>query len=407
MLSNTRSPFSPKQQEFFTNATHRWNVKTGATRSGKTYMDYFVIPKRIIKTTGAGHIVLLGNTQQTLERNILAPMRNIWGAGLVGHISTNTGIVKIFDHQCYALGADNVRRVAAIQGSSIEYAYGDEVTTWSESVFTMLKSRLDKPNSCFDGTCNPDTPQHWFHKFLKSDADIYQQQYVIDDNPFLDPDFVRNLKQEYSGTVYYDRFILGKWTLAEGLIYSVFSEERDTYEEIAPEIRARCFSAIPIDYGTANPCVFLDILFDPQESTIYVDREYYYDGRKEQKQNTDEDYGKALLEFSPPRTAQGGIIIDPSALSFRVLLRRLGYRVREADNDVLNGIRSVAMLISMGRLKVNKHCTHTLQEFGAYTWDEKAAEHGIEQPIKQNDHACDAIRYYVNTAVNMNRILRP
>ena len=190
MLSNPRSPFSPKQQEFFTNATHRWNVKTGATRSGKTYMDYFVIPKRIIKTTGAGHIVLLGNTQQTLERNILAPMRNIWGAGLVGHISTNTGIVKIFDHQCYALGADNVRRVAAIQGSSIEYAYGDEVTTWSEPVFTMLKSRLDKPNSCFDGTCNPDTPQHWFHKFLKSDADIYQQQYVIDDNPFLDPDFV-------------------------------------------------------------------------------------------------------------------------------------------------------------------------------------------------------------------------
>ena len=197
--------FSPKQQEFFMNATHRWNVKTGATRSGKTFMDYFVIPKRILKTTGAGHIVLLGNTQQTLSRNILDPMRNIWGAGLVGHIATNTGAVKIFGKKCYALGADNVRRVAAIQGASIEYCYGDEVTTWSEPVFTMLKSRLDKPNSCFDGTCNPDTPQHWFKKFLDSDADIYCQKYRIDDNPYLDPEFVRNLKQEYWGTVYYDR----------------------------------------------------------------------------------------------------------------------------------------------------------------------------------------------------------
>lgn len=396
-------PFSSMQQDFFLNATHRWNVKCGATRSGKTFMDYFVIPKRILNTTGAGHIVLLGYTQQTLERNILAPMRNIWGRELIGNISGRTSMVKIFNHNCYALGADNSNRVAAIQGASIEYCYGDEVTTWNESVFTMLKSRLDKPNSCFDGTCNPDNPQHWFKKFLDSNADIYQQRYTIHDNPYLDPKFVQSLMAEYAGSVYYDRFIEGKWTRAEGLVYSVFSKEKSLYEEMDEKIRERSIVHVAVDYGTANPCVFLLIYYDPVDQVVYVDAEFYYDGRKK-GQKTDAEYGQELLKFRKPTALPGGVIIDPSALSFRTELKRLGYRVREADNDVLNGIRNICTLMILGKLKVNVRCEKTLEEFGAYAWDEKAAETGTEQPIKQFDHACDALRYFVNTVLKMRRI---
>ncbi len=214
--------FSMKQQEFFDSCDHRWNIKTGATRSGKTFMDYTVIPKRILNCRGNGLIVLLGNTKGTLERNILEPMRNIWSSALVGQISSNN-TVKIFGKKCYALGADKINQVSKLQGAAFEYCYGDEITTWHEDVFQMLKSRLSCENSCFDGTCNPDNPRHWFKKFLDSDADIFCQQYTIDDNPFLPRVFVENLKQEYAGTVYYNRFILGEWAAAEGIIYRDFA----------------------------------------------------------------------------------------------------------------------------------------------------------------------------------------
>lgn len=124
-----------------------------------------------------------------------------------------------FGEKCYCLGAEKVSQVSKIRGASIKYCYGDEVADWSEEVFALLKSRLDKEYSCFDGTYNPQYPNHWLKRFLDSDADIFSQEYTIDDNPFLPPAFVENLKKEYAGTVFYDRYILGKWTLAEGLVY--------------------------------------------------------------------------------------------------------------------------------------------------------------------------------------------
>ena len=394
-------PFSAKQQQYFLNATHRWNVKTGATRSGKTFMDYFTIPKRLEKTTGSGLNVLIGHTQQTLERNIIVPMQRIWGPACVGNISSKTGSVKIFGKRCYALGADNKARVAA----SIEYCYGDEITTWDQSIFEMLKSRLDRPNSTFDGTCNPDNPRHWFKQFLDSDADIFQQAYTIYDNPFLGKDFVQSLEKEYAGTVYFQRFILGKWALAEGLIYKHFSQEKNQYTHLDQSVRERCLSYVAIDYGSANPTVFLHILFDPEERVIYLDREFYYDGRKQIIQMTDAQYGQELLRFLPPDQCTS-VIIDPSALSFRLVVRSLGYHVIEADNDVLNGIQDVSTLIALGRIKVNAALTNTLNEFGIYAWDEKAAmQTGAERPIKQNDHAMDALRYFVYTVIKMRQML--
>ena len=205
---------SEMQKEYWNNANHRWNVKTGATGSGKTYLDFYLIPKRIRATTGKGLIVLLGNTKSTLQRNILDPMREIYGEHAISDIS-NENVVYLFGRKVYCLGADKVSQVSKIQGATIEYAYGDEVTTWNREVFEMLKSRLRCENSIFDGTCNPDGPKHWFKTFLDSDADIFQQKYTIDDNPFLPPRFVEELKKEYEGTVYYDRYIRGNWTRAE------------------------------------------------------------------------------------------------------------------------------------------------------------------------------------------------
>ena len=165
-------PLTSKQAEYLQGCNHRWNVKTGATGSGKSFVDYaVVIPQRLTHLKGLGLAVMLGNTRGTLQRNILDPMREIWGEELVGEIrSDNT--VQLFGKKVYALGADNKKHVARIQGATIEYAYGDEVTTWNQEVFEMLKSRLRTSHSHFDGTCNPAGPKHWFKGFIDSDADI-------------------------------------------------------------------------------------------------------------------------------------------------------------------------------------------------------------------------------------------
>ena len=222
--------FSPMQKQYLYEATHRWNVKSGATRSGKTYLDYYVIPKRIKSNRGKdGLNVFLGNTRGTLQRNIIEPLQNIWGERYVSDIkSDNTATV--FGEKVYCLGADKKNQVDKIRGSSIKYCYGDEVVTWSQDVFDMLKSRLDKSYSRFDGTCNPDNPHHWFKKFIDNDEiDIYLQHYTIDDNPFLPEAVKDNLKREYFGTVFYDRYILGKWTAAEGLIYRQIADDAERF----------------------------------------------------------------------------------------------------------------------------------------------------------------------------------
>lgn len=221
----TEFNLSEMQKEYWNNASRRWNIKTGATGSGKTYLDFYIIPKRIMACKGQGLIVFLGNTKSTLCRNILDPMRNIYGSRLISEISSSTNTAYLFGRKVYCLGADKISQVSKVQGSTIEYAYGDEVTTWKRDVFEMLKSRLRCENSTFDGTCNPDAPNHWFKKFIDSDADIFHQKYCIDDNPFLPDKFVKELKKEYAGTVYYDRYINGNWTRAEGLLFPQYANE--------------------------------------------------------------------------------------------------------------------------------------------------------------------------------------
>ena len=166
---------SRKQNEYIVNATHRWNIKSGAVRSGKSYVDTaFVILSRIRERSGLpGLNTILGVSKESIGRNVLQPMREVYTEELIGTINSRN-VAQICGEEVYCLGAEKISQVAKIQGSSIKYAYGDEVAKWNKEVFQMLKSRLDKPYSCFDGSCNPEHPTHWLKEFLdNAELDIY------------------------------------------------------------------------------------------------------------------------------------------------------------------------------------------------------------------------------------------
>ena len=381
---------SQKQLEFARYANHRWNFKGGATRSGKTYLDFkWIIPLRIRERAGKdGLAVILGVTKSTIERNVLEPMRNLYGDKLVGTISSDN-TAWIFGEKCYCLGAEKVSQVSKIRGASIKYCYGDEVADWSEEVFALLKSRLDKEYSCFDGTYNPQYPNHWLKKFLDSNADIFSQVYTIDDNPFLPPSFVENLKKEYAGTVFYDRYILGKWTLAEGLVYSMFGDPC-----IVQDIPDTGDYYISIDYGTHNP--FSAGLWCVTKTEAVRIGEYYYCGREERKEKTPEEYYSEVKRLAGGRDIKC-LIVDPSADAFIATVKKHHeFRVRGAVNDVLPGIQTTAEMIASGKVKIHESCEDAIREFGLYRWDEKAES---DRVVKENDHAMDEIRYMVMTVL--------
>ena len=381
---------SQKQLEFARYANHRWNFKGGATRSGKTYLDFkWIIPLRIRERAGKdGLAVILGVTKSTIERNVLEPMRNLYGDKLVGAISSDN-TAWIFGEKCYCLGAEKVSQVSKIRGASIKYCYGDEVADWSEEVFALLKSRLDKEYSCFDGTYNPQYPNHWLKKFLDSNADIFSQVYTIDDNPFLPPSFVENLKKEYAGTVFYDRYILGKWTLAEGLVYPMFGDSC-----IVQDIPDTGDYYISIDYGTHNP--FSAGLWCVTKTEAVRIGEYYYCGREERKEKTPEEYYSEVKRLAGGRDIKC-LIVDPSADAFIATVKKHHeFKVRGAVNDVLPGIQTTAEMIASGKLKIHESCEDAIREFGLYRWDEKAES---DRVVKENDHAMDEIRYMVMTVL--------
>lgn len=383
--------FTEKQQEFLNNADHRWNIKSGATRSGKTYLDYFVIPKRIRAVSGKeGLNVILGNTKGTIQRNIIEPLQNIWGNNLVGNIrSDNTAI--IFGERVYCLGASKKNQVDVIRGMAIKYCYGDEVVTWCKEVFDMVKSRLDKPYSKFDGTCNPDNPKHWFKEFLESDADIYLQEYCIDDNSYLDKTFVAELKKEYAGTVLYDRFILGLWKIAEGLVFQNFSEER-TVIDFKENYKPASYY-VSIDYGITNP--FIALVWRVEDRQAIVINRYYYDSKENgETRRTDEEHYAGMEEVAKNYPVTD-IVIDPSATSFKETIDRHGkYEFINANNNVLQGISNSIMLLNTDYVKIDRSVTELIEEFGLYRWNDKSKK---DEVIKENDHCSDAFRYFVNT----------
>ena len=374
-----------------------------ATGSGKTWLDYaYVIPKRIIALKGEGAAVILGNTQGTVKRNVLEPMQNYHGNILVTDVNSDN-YCKIYGRKVYVLGADNKKHIDRIRGMTIEYAYGDEVPTWNEGVFEMLKSRLRCEHSYFDGTGNPEAPTNYLKAFIDSDADIFCQTSTIFDNPYLPKDFVNNLCKEYEGTVYYPRYILGEWTQAEGLIYPMY--ESVVVSELPNEYTEYSMS---IDYGTQN--AFAAIVWGNHNGTWYAIDEYYHSGRDTGRQKADDDYADDMDKFTEwlfetGKLASGKLetIIDPSATSFIVMLKKRGkYKIRKADNDVLNGIRETATAMNLGLIKISDKMRNWKKEVAGYTWDEKKEEF----PIQHDDHLQDSVRYFCMTKKLVRKALR-
>lgn len=246
---------SEKQKEFIKNAHHRYCIKIGARRCGKTYLDIlYMIPKRIIERKGKdGLNVIFGVSKGTIERNVLQPLREIYGNELITAINSQN-IAYLFGEEVYCLGCEKANQVSKIQGTSIKYAYGDEIAKWCQDVFIMIQGSLDKPYSCFDGALNPESNTHWFKvDFLdtieEKGIDAYVQSYTIFDNPFLSKEFIDNLCKEYEGTVYYNRLILGQWCNAEGLIYKRFADNPKKYIWDKNKPLPQGYTIIGIDYG--------------------------------------------------------------------------------------------------------------------------------------------------------------
>ena len=376
-------------------------MKVGAVRSGKSYVDInAVIPYRLRQVHGKpGLNLILGVSRETIERDVLQPMREMFTDRLVGTIN-GRNIARVCGEDVYCLGAEKVTQVAKIQGMSVKYCYGDEIAKWSPEVFAMLQSRLDKEYSCFDGACNPESPGHWLKKFIdREDIDSYIQKYTIFDNPFLPKEFVENLCREYAGTVYYGRYIEGEWTLAEGLIYPMY---QDAIEE--PPVAQPSQYGLSVDYGTMN--AFSAGLWGKIGGIWYRLNEYYYSGRDTGIQKTDEEYAVALDALIEPIMLQRmhngycsekmETIIDPSAASFITLLRKKPwYKVIPADNAVADGIRDTASAIQTGKIKVSPACKNWYKEAQGYVWD--ASCETEDRPVKVNDHAMDDTRYFVRT----------
>lgn len=393
-----------KQNEYIRNSKSRLNFKIGAVRSGKSFVDIsFIVPKRIRNVAGEkGLNVILGVSKETIERNVLQPMREIYTDRLVGSIN-NRNIARVCGEEVYCLGAEKVSQLAKIQGMSIKYLYGDEVAKWNEDVFMMALSRLDKAYSSMDCACNPESPNHWLKHFLDNDdLDAYIQHYKIWDNPFLPQSFVDNLCKEYDGTAYYGRYIEGEWTLAEGLVYPRYE---DALVDKLPDepISETCLS---VDYGTQNP--FAALLWEKRGGVWYAVNELYYSGRDTGIQKTDAEYLQMLEEFTKDIQLVGyksafssgtekiQVIIDPSAASMIALLRK-SERLRpiQADNNVYEyGIPNTNIAIARGNIKVHRRCKNWINEAQSYVWNENSIEDCV---IKASDHLMDAMRYLVNT----------
>ena len=367
--------FSPMQRDFWRNCNHRWNIKTGATRSGKTYQDYFLISKRLLAVADKeGLNVILGNTRETIRRNILLPMQNLYGVEYVSNLRADNSC-EMFGQKVFCLGADNANRVDKVRGASIKYCYGDEITTWNPDVFDMLKSRLDKSYSIFDGTCNPANPQHWFKQFLDSDADIYQQAYTIDDNPFLDPAFVANLKKEYSGTVLYDRYILGLWVAAEGVIYRQFCDnpERFIIDDLEPGDAIRQ-AVIGVDFGGGTSAHAFCCMGYTVKGKLVVLDEY------REKQALDPNRLSIQFVDFVRRCRARWLVTDVwcdsaeqtliNGLRAAAASAGIGVNIGNAMKRPINDrIRATCILMGAGRFFVARNCRETIDALKSALWD--------------------------------------
>lgn len=304
----------------------------------------------------------------------------------------------------YIFGGKDERSQDLIQGITLAGIYFDEVALMPESFVNQGTGRCSVEGAKLWFNCNPDSPMHWFKvNWLEKVAEkkLLHLHFNMDDNPSLSEETKKRYKSMFVG-VFFQRFILGLWVMATGVIYDMFSQEENTYNDgEGPDYDLWYQRYYSIDYGTINPFAVSEII--EQNHFYYIEDELYYDSKAGNRQKDDDEYAEDLLKFIDGKR-YSAIIIDPSAASFKVTCRKKSLRTRDADNDVLDGIRLVASLFALRRLKVNKdRCKNLLKEIPSYIWDEKAAERGEEKPVKAHDHLLDEIRYFCKTIVKMIR----
>jgi PBSX family phage terminase large subunit len=395
--------FSVKQLEYIRNANKRWNAKIGATQCGKTYVDVsYMIYERLRAIRGkAGLRVIMGVSKGTIERNVLEPMRDFWGHELVGEIKTDNTL-QLFGEKVYCLGAEKVSQVSKLRGMKIAYAYLDEAVDFNEEVFALLKSRLSLQYSVCDFTGNPASPTHFIKQFIDNkDLDIYSQPWTLFDNPFLSTQYIDALTKEYQGTIYYDRYILGKWKRAEGVIYRKFADNPHHY--ILRQLPARiAFMEAGIDFGGNNSATtFVLTGFTPSMQSIVVLEEFYV--KQELNPNELNDYfiewakmvynkyGKAFdanFDSAEPVLARG--LSNASMLAgVRALLRPA------IKSNVNNRIRMLNTLLGAKRFYVMEHCTHTIRALQEAVWDTKATEDKRLDNGTSDIDTLDALEYSI------------
>lgn len=362
-----------------TNQLKRINLLEGSVSSGKTWIS-LVLWAFWVKTMPEDKLYMMcAKSLTTLERNCLILLQELVGLDNFTY-SLNQKRGLLFGRKILLEGANDARSESKIRGLTLQGAYCDELTQFPQDFFTMLLSRLRLPKSKLIATTNPDSPVHWLkvnYIDRKNELDFFTMKFLLDDNTTLPEDYVRNIKIEYTG-IFYERFILGKWVLAEGLIYPMYKDAIAELPQSKPEKYI-----MSIDYGTQN--AFAALLWGKYGDIWYAVKEYYYSGRDRGIQKTDEEYGKDLDVFTKEIEGPLRTIIDPSAASFIALLRRKRgkYKVIPAENTVMDGIRNTATALQTGLIKISPACKNWAIEASGYVWDDKAGE---DRPVKENDH---------------------
>lgn len=387
-------------------------IADGAIRSGKTVAMAVSFVIWGMTNFDRQNFIMAGKTVKSFQRNVLKPLQAILpGRGYSCRYLQTDGLLRVSKglktNDFYVFGGKDEASQDLVQGLTAAGAYFDEVALMPESFVNQATGRLSVDGSKMWFNCNPEAPLHWFKRNWIDRADekgLLCLHFTMDDNLSLSEDIKARYRAMYSG-VFYLRYVKGLWAVAEGLIYSMFSDA-NIYNDDSRPITTLNTSVryIACDYGTTNPCVFLDVRDDGQD--IWIENEWRWDSKSEEARRlpvpnkTDAEYADAMREFmTDDPQEQCMIVVDPSAKSFITELRQRGFYVREGNNDVLDGIRETATLFTLNHLHIHERCTGLIRELRSYVWDAKAEERGEEKPVKMQDHAPDALRYYVRTVL--------
>lgn len=412
--------FSELQYRSIAGSNSRLNLWDGSVRAGKTIGSIWRWI-RFVKQTPLNHegvLVMTGKTSRSLERNVINPIIQMVGPRRASYYAYRSEFT-LYGRKIDCVAAVDESSEGLIRGSTICGSYGDEVTLWPESFFTMLLSRMSVHGAKFFGTTNPDNPYHWLkERYIdrRNELDMSYWHFVLDDNTNLDPEYVKQIKREYTG-LWYKRFIQGLWVMAEGAIYDMWDEERNVKDvkTILKTLQRKQFQTYfaAADYGTGNPTVFGLYGYNNGKPPVYKVSEYYWDSKAKGRQKTDAEYAKDYIRFIEDNGVRPvAFYVDPSAASFCAELRSRGINPTPADNDVVDGIRFVGQYLHQGNLIVDESCRNTIKEIPGYVWDAKAQSRGVDQPVKEHDHCCDETRYgiythffrpYAQRLVGMNR----